>query len=198
MNPGCVKKRTWVVVPVFVALCASFCTNDHSESSLDNYYFQQAIHLSDTMFSVQKMQQYYDNLYQYFHFFNGGDDNIANELINSIFGDTLHGLISEKNNGTPTKEYYFDIESDYYVQGWKDCEPTLPDIVAKSPGDTIYGAAYNYAIVCDTDYSYGSAEQGACYRVNIIDKKTNTAIKDGTGRFGYSASQKKYIGLLRY
>lgn len=175
---------------------------------MDNYYFQQAIHLSDTMFSLQKMQQYYNDLSIYF---NNSFPDAGSDMINEIYYDTLHGLIASYNNGSPTRHFFGDIELNMYVQGWKDCEPTLAEIINMNPWDTLNRPGYSYKyVLSDSVYIYDGSEYlidenrfvvnryDVRYLVNIIDKTTGSIIKGGYRQFGYSASQKYYCSLLRY
>jgi hypothetical protein len=157
---------------------------------MDNYFFQEGIHLSDTMYSISKIQQYYDDLSNYL-----SNSNFAMfDSIQDFYYDSLNGLKNSYNNGKPTRLYYNMIEDNYYVQGWKDCEPTLSEILTLSFRDTLIKPEYSYWYVL----SDSASEEKPSILVNIIDKSTRTPIIDGKGKFGYSASRQKYLNLMRY
>jgi hypothetical protein len=179
----------WIVFLQFV-----FCTRDDSGRSMDNYYFQHAIHLSDTMFSVDSMQQYYDDFYHYLVSILFLDTSEAVFVRENVFYDTLHDLRNSYNNGNPTRDFFRDIEQDEYVQGWKDCEPTLVEIGNLVPGQVLNRSEYSYKYRLSDSVLYDKP----AYLVDIIDRSTDSIIHNGRSRFGYSASQEKYITLMRY
>jgi hypothetical protein len=171
-----------------------FCTRDNSDRSMDNYYFQQAIHLSDTAFSIDSMNRYYNDFLTYLKDVLYLGDMDAASVRNDVFYDTLHWLIGEYDSGNPTRNFYREIEDDRYVHGWKDCEPTLAEIGEMIQGQILDKSGYSYKYVLSDSVLYNRP----AYLVNFIDRRTDSVIKNGRYRFGYSSSQARYIGYLRY
>jgi hypothetical protein len=157
---------------------------------MDNYFFQEAIHLSDTTYSLTKMQRYYDDLSNYLI----SSNFISFNSIPDFYYDSLNGLKEAYNDGKPTRSYFNMIEDDYYIQGWKDCEPTLSEILSMNFRDTLMKPEYSYWYVL-TDVP---SEVKPSILVNIIDTSSRTIIAAGRGKFGYSASRQKYLNLMRY
>lgn len=157
---------------------------------MDNCYFREAIHLSDTLYSISKMQHYYDDLSNYLSTFNFTWLN----SIQDFYFDSLNGLKDSYNNAKPTRLYYNMIEDDFYVQGWKDCEPTFSEIVSMNFKDTLMKPGYSYWYIL----SESASGENPNILVDIIDKSSRAPIAYGIGKFGYSASRQKYLNLMRY
>jgi hypothetical protein len=183
-----------MIAMIVVLMQVAFCTRDYSGRSMDNYYFQQAIHLSDTMFSVDSMQHYYDDFFRFLKSVLLLDDFEAGSVRDNVFYDSLHYLMDEYNNGNPTRDFFWQIEKDDYVQGWKDCEPTLEEIGNMSPGQILDKSGYSHKYMLSDSVLYDKP----AYLVDVIDRNTDSVIQKGKSRFGYSASREKYIGLMRY
>jgi hypothetical protein len=156
--------------------------------------YDEAAHLADSMYSYDSMVTYYNRLDNYVHTkVAGGVDSTAHEILNEAFIDTLNGFKSSYNNGSPTQDYYSTIELKQYVQGWRDCEPTLSQITNLTSKDTIDGKYNRY-----TNYDTSSTQFGRySFLVNIIGLGSSALIDNGERQFGYSPTQLTYIDIMR-
>lgn len=190
MNNGCQnRKRRPIVVSLLLGmifLVPSFCAKPASTTSDANR--QQAIHLADSMFSIQKIQTYYDSLKSFLTITFPAPT--AQSIVDIVFFDSLHGLIASYSNGSPTQGYYQQVGYLQNVQGWKDCEPSLDDIKGKHRGDTIDKPVYSNIYVLATD----SVDASSLFRVTVRARSGGAVIAER--QLGYSASQQRFLQLI--
>lgn len=165
---------------------------------------QKAHAFADTTYSNTKMNIYADSLYSYLA--HNKSDSLAKNIFSSIFGDSLPANWRTKfdslyHSGKPLGGYYDAIATSPYVQGWKDCEPSIKDINdwynsqikstsyngTQTPG--IIGNHFNYEI--DT-----AVDPSNTFLVDAYDKATNTIIPSLSNIYGYSNYFNQYNTML--
>jgi hypothetical protein len=170
-------------------------------NSKGNTKYNQAKDYANSYFSYDSMVGYYNQL---FGFLQGGQagqssgypDSFAYATLNGIYIDTLGTATSSftkfYNKNHPTQDYYHTIENPEYVQGWKDCEPTIADIKnTTAAGDTINKPGYRYL------YQRGPDSSGS-YLVNLIDRTTGKIVPgtENQLQYGYSPYQRTYNTMM--
>ena len=185
---GQVYTKHYVKTGIFVALEATAIGLSVAYNGKGKKQYTDGKTFADRNFDFNKFTAYYKDLYDYIKG-TGGGDTIANEKLNGIYFDTLHaisGAFKEKS-----AEYYRDLEgkSNPYVQGWNDCEPSLPEINdAGASGGVIKGKFFHYKAHSDP------TDTNLLYLVDRYDTASNKLQEEGL--FGYSPNQVTYSNMM--
>ncbi len=155
----------------------------------------QAKAIANGNYDPKLMQQYYDDLKAFFASPDHGNmtDSAAKDKMNEIYFDSA--LINFQNayKSGPSQDYYNTIGTKAFVQGWKDCEPTLYAIENAGSGGQITGSGqYNYQVATSDTTTMGGS---GSYLINLVDKTTNQPISDETF-YGHSAKADQYNSII--
>lgn len=186
--------KHYVKAGVFVALEATAIGLSVACSNLGKKKYDEGIKFANQNFDFNKFNTYYNELSDYILRQEGGDSAAitpTQEKLNGIYFDTLHGITAAFNQ--KSAEFYRDLEgqSNPYVQGWKDCEPTLKEITEFTGEDKKFIRNTNY------EFKYlpypDPTDSTLKYLVVRFDTAGN---KLDSGLFGYSPNQSTYSTMI--
>jgi hypothetical protein len=163
---------------IFVALEATAIGFSVAFNNKGKKQYDDAKTFADHNYDNANMTQYYSDLYNFFLTGpgQGMSEDSAHEKMVGIYSDTsfLHS----------TSKSYTDIQSNSFVQGWKDCEPK---------GKTILQSTDSVIIVGQHIYRKDTTP-GSTYLVYQVDK--NGKWDTTKTLYGYSTSQNQYNAMV--
>jgi hypothetical protein len=169
--------KQYVKAGVFVALEATAVGFIIAFNNKGKQQYNNAKSFANASYDCDTMKSYYNKLYNFFLGQEGGSIDTAQGYMDLIYTDSLKSLIKGSS------DYYSSIQSNSYVQGWKDCEPS-GDIIINGTSDTINGGNYRYVRDSATGY--------LVYQVNSSTGEIDT----NSPLYGYSANQLKYKSMV--
>ncbi len=128
---GQVYVKSYVKAGIFVAAEAAIITASVVYMNKGKDKYNQATAFADRNYSTSKMLGYYDSLYAFlYNNMYGGVDSNTQSALNDIYYDTLTSSASSFLQGAKSKShsYYQTIAEPEYIQGWKDCRPSITAI----------------------------------------------------------------------
>jgi hypothetical protein len=137
-------------------------------------------------FDYEKMKTYYDGLMSFlkdpanFATTESNPDSAAKAILNDIFYNDTNLISFAQANKYKSQEFYSTIESNTYVQGWKDCQPSLTQIIG---GDSAFFAG---------DFKYRRSDS-LKYKFNRIDTSNG---KVDSLIYGYSPNQNTFKDMM--
>ncbi|HMD68146.1 MAG TPA: DUF5683 domain-containing protein [Chitinivibrionales bacterium] len=188
--------KSYVRAGLYILAEAAIIGTSVAYGNMANDRYNQAKAFANRNYSASKMVNYYDSLYTFIlsnvtNQLYGGDhpDSDAQSRLNDIYTDSLHGFVHDSL--VKSNQYYQTLdESNAYIQGWKDCQPTLDQIAAANTGKPLTdttGRGYKY-----TYTRYDSIEYS--YLVSISDKTTGAVVNPMA--YGYSDSALVFQKLM--
>lgn len=171
--------KSYYKTALFVALEAtaigfSVAYNNKGKKQMDN-----AKSFADQNYDNDSLSLYYNGLFGLFLNQNNQNPDTAHDKISQVFPDTSF----LKGSKFRWANYYSDIQSGSYVQGWKDCEPTQSQIFEAGGNPATFTGSHN---TYKLDNTTG-------YLVYIVDQNGGDSTKT---IFGYSVSQQHYNAMV--
>jgi hypothetical protein len=185
--------KSYVKTGLFALAEAAIITASVVYNNKGKSQYNQATAFADNNYSASKMQTYYTGLFNYLQtYVYPGADAQSYDKLNSIYFDTLNDPNSSfaKSARSKSQSYYSTIQSNEYIQGWNDCQPTLDQIATANgvPGAQVTdapGFKYKYSLYDSLEYSY---------LVTIQDKITGAVIDSEA--YGYSNNLLMYRNMV--
>ncbi len=188
--------KSYVRAGLYILAEAAIIGTSVAYSNMANDRYNQAKAFANRNYSAGKMVNYYDSLYTFIltnitsQLYGGSHpDSDAQSRLNDIYTDSLNGF--KHDSLVKSNQYYQTLdESNAFIQGWKDCQPTLDQIAAVNAGSPLTdttGRGYKY-----TYTRYDSIEYS--YLVSISDKTSGAVVNPMA--YGYSDSALVFQKLM--
>jgi Family of unknown function (DUF5683) len=181
--------KSYVRAGLYILAEAAIIGTSVAYNNMANDRYNQAKSFANRNYSGSKMVAYYDSLLLFLQnpAFNVAplSDSDANAKMNDIYFDTLKSF--KHGDSTKSQSFYSTIESSEYIQGWKDCQPTLSQIAAVNAGIQLPDQAnykYTYTRYDTLEYTY---------LVSMQDKTSGATV--GLD-YGYSDSLLAYRKIM--
>jgi hypothetical protein len=166
--------KSYVKTGIFVALEAtaigfSIAYNQKGRKQLD-----EAHSFADQNYSNDNLKDYYKGVFGIIstQYASSNGDSVAGEKLSFIYSDTSF----LKGSKYRWQNYYTDMQSEPYVQGWKDCQPTIDQISNNTVDQN------QYRLDDSTNYMVYAVKNGKVDSTTLL--------------YGYSAGQIRYNAMV--
>lgn len=186
---GQVYTKNYIKAGIFVLAEVACITYGISYTQKGKNAYNNAKTYGDSHYSHSKFDTYYKGLKDWFSSL-GNDPDTG--LITTIYDTATYNAFYNESR-SKSSNWYQDLTTNLFVQGWDDCVPTLTQIQSKT-GDN--GTDTVSPVTTDHGYTYKiTNDSSSFFQVNQIDSATGAVL--GKGLYGYSENQQTYNAMRK-